>query len=147
MIEEEDSDSEKEVDTPKNIFATSPNVPRLERVRHKLRNLEKQRDDYLIEKRVIGQVSSRHRDIVSELANIPNKRVPFKWQRGIKIGEKFVMLCETLKNNLHVALLFGVNLYLTLHSQRKKIGTKGVHVSTACVCQGIEMPCGFDKRL
>ena len=100
MIDEEDSDSEKEVDTPKNIFATSPNVPRLERVRHKLRNLEKQRDDYLIEKRVIGQVSSRHRDIVSELANIPNKRVPFKWQRGIKIGEKFVMLCQTLKNNL-----------------------------------------------
>ena len=126
MIEEEDSDSEKEVDTPKNIFATSPNVPRLERVRHKLRNLEKQRDDYLIEKRVIGQVSSRHRDIVSELANIPNKRVPFKWQRGIKIGEKFVMLCQTLKHNL--ALLFGVNLYLTLYSQRKNRYPRGTCV-------------------
>ena len=30
---------------------------------------------------------------------------------------------------------------------RQKIGTQGVHVSTACVCRGIKMPCGFGKRL
>ena len=33
------------------------------------------------------------------------------------------------------------------HIYMEKIGTQGVHVSTACVCRGIEMPCGFNKRL
>lgn len=62
-------------------------APKMEKVRHALRKLEQQRNNYLVEKQVIGKVSSKHRDITSELANISNRRVPFKWQRGMKIGE------------------------------------------------------------
>lgn len=62
-------------------------APKMERVRHALKKLELQRNEYLVERHVIGKVSSRKRDITSELANISNRRVPFKWQRGMKIGE------------------------------------------------------------
>ncbi|XP_020895625.1 mitogen-activated protein kinase kinase kinase 4 [Exaiptasia diaphana] len=62
-------------------------APKMERVRHALKKLEHQRNEYLVERHVIGKVSSRKRDITSELANISNRRVPFKWQRGMKIGE------------------------------------------------------------
>ena len=71
--------------SPSKIVVTGES--RLESIRRALRNLENSRNQRLFDKRVIGRVSSRHRDIASELANISNRRVPFKWQRGNKIGK------------------------------------------------------------
>ena len=48
------------------------------------------------------------------------------------------------KFSFFVSHLYSQLLFM---QEYKKIGTQGVHVSTACVCRGIEMPCGFDKRL
>ena len=47
--------------------------------------LEYARQSALLDKGVIGKVSNKKRDLAGELAVIP-KRVPFKWQRGNKIG-------------------------------------------------------------
>ncbi|XP_022781351.1 mitogen-activated protein kinase kinase kinase 4-like [Stylophora pistillata] len=71
----------------KDSFVAAPDAPRLEKVRHSLKKLEMKRNEYLCEKHVIGRVSNRRRDIVKELACISNRKVPFKWQRGNKIGE------------------------------------------------------------
>lgn len=62
-------------------------APKMVRVRHAIKKLENERMNYLMERQAIGKVSSRKRDITRELANISNRRVPFKWQRGMKIGE------------------------------------------------------------
>ena len=73
----------------KDSFVAAPDAPRLEKVRHSLKKLETKRNDYLYDKHVIGRVSNRRRDIVKELASISNRKVPFKWQRGNKIGNYF----------------------------------------------------------
>ncbi|XP_031553108.1 mitogen-activated protein kinase kinase kinase 4-like isoform X3 [Actinia tenebrosa] len=88
--DEEDAVSEKPKTSPVPHHKDSMDysmAPKMEKVRHALRRLEQERNSYLVEKHVIGKVSSKHRDITSELANISNRRVPFKWQRGMKIGE------------------------------------------------------------
>ena len=83
-VEDESGDErEKQTDS----FAESPDAPRLEKVRHSLKKLEVKRNEYLFEKHVIGRVSNRRRDIVKELASISSRKVPFKWQRGNKIGK------------------------------------------------------------
>lgn len=66
-----------------------PGTPWLEKVRHSLRKMETKRNEFLYEKHVIGQVSNKRRDIVKELASISNRKVPFKWQRGNKIGKQW----------------------------------------------------------
>lgn len=65
----------------------TPGAPRLDKVRHALKKMEAKRNEFLFEKHAIGRVSSRRRDIVKELASISNRKVPFKWQRGNKIGK------------------------------------------------------------
>lgn len=66
----------------------APDAPRLEKVRHTLKKMEAKRNEFLFGKHVIGRVSNRRRDIVKELASISNRKVPFKWQRGNKIGKQ-----------------------------------------------------------
>ena len=58
---------------------------RISKVRKSIADLERKRHISLLEKHVIGKVSNKKRDLAGELAVIP-KRVPFKWQRGNKIG-------------------------------------------------------------
>lgn len=65
----------------------TPGAPRLDKVRHALKKMEAKRNEFLFEKHAIGRVSNRRRDIVKELASISNRKVPFKWQRGNKIGK------------------------------------------------------------
>ena len=65
----------------------TPGAPRLDKVRHALKKMETKRNEFLFEKHAIGRVSNRRRDIVKELASISNRKVPFKWQRGNKIGK------------------------------------------------------------
>ena len=65
----------------------TPGASRLDKVRHALKKMEAKRNEFLFEKHAIGRVSSRRRDIVKELASISNRKVPFKWQRGNKIGK------------------------------------------------------------
>ena len=60
----------------------------MDKVRHALKKMEAKRNEFLFEKHAIGRVSSRRRDIVKELASISNRKVPFKWQRGNKIGKR-----------------------------------------------------------
>ena len=88
---EYESGGEVEKDTAKHrdSFVASPDAPRLEKVRHSLKKLEVERNEYLYDKHVIGRVSNRRRDIVKELASISSRKVPFKWQRGNKIGKSF----------------------------------------------------------
>ncbi|KAK2570774.1 Mitogen-activated protein kinase kinase kinase 4 [Acropora cervicornis] len=78
---------DEECDRHRDSFVEEPGTPWLEKVRHSLRKMETKRNDFLFEKHVIGRVSNRRRDIVKELASISNRKVPFKWQRGNKIGE------------------------------------------------------------
>ena len=61
---------------------------RIDRVRVRVAELEYSREMRLLDKGVIGRLSNKKRDLAGELAVIP-KRVPFKWQRGNKIGKKF----------------------------------------------------------
>ena len=87
-VEDESGDEgEKDTAKHKDSFVASPDAPRLEKVRHSLKKLEEKRNGYLYEKHVIGRVSNRRRDIVKELASISSRKVPFKWQRGNKIGK------------------------------------------------------------
>lgn len=97
---EDESGDEGEGETVKHkdSFAESPDASRLERVRHSLKKLEVKRNEYLYEKHVIGRVSNRRRDIVKELASISSRKVPFKWQRGNKIG-KFLKFSVALFAN------------------------------------------------
>lgn len=83
---ENEEEGEKDGIKHKDSFVAEPGAPRLEKVRHSLNKLERKRNDYLYEKHVIGRVSNRRRDIVKELACISSRKVPFKWQRGNKIG-------------------------------------------------------------
>ena len=82
------NEDESETIQRKDSFAAAPDATRLEKVRHSLKELEERRNGYLREKRVIGRVSSRRRDVGKELASIASRKVPFKWQRGNKIGEQ-----------------------------------------------------------
>ncbi|XP_078375482.1 mitogen-activated protein kinase kinase kinase 4-like isoform X2 [Oculina patagonica] len=84
---ESGDEGEKETAKHKDSFAGAPDASRLEKVRHSLKKLEIKRNQYLYDKHVIGRVSNRRRDIVKELASISSRKVPFKWQRGNKIGE------------------------------------------------------------
>ena len=59
---------------------------RIVRVRDGVALLEYNRHVKMLDKGVIGRVSNKKRDLAGELAFIP-KRVPFKWQRGNKIGK------------------------------------------------------------
>ena len=88
-LAESESGDEGEKDTPKHrdSFVAAPDAPRLEKVRHSLKKMEVKRNKLLVDKHVIGCVSNRRRDIVKELASISNRKVPFKWQRGNKIGK------------------------------------------------------------
>ena len=58
---------------------------RISCVREAVAELEYTRQAALLDKGVIGKISNKKRDLAGELAVIP-KRVPFKWQRGNKIG-------------------------------------------------------------
>ncbi|XP_068698407.1 mitogen-activated protein kinase kinase kinase 4-like isoform X1 [Montipora foliosa] len=78
---------DKESGKHKDSFVAEPGTPWLEKVRHSLRKMETKRNEFLYKKHVIGRMSNRRRDIVKELASISNRKVPFKWQRGNKIGE------------------------------------------------------------
>ena len=78
---------DEEYDRHRDSFVEEPGTPWLEKVRHSLRKMETKRNDFLFEKHVIGRLSNRRRDIVKELASISNRKVPFKWQRGNKIGK------------------------------------------------------------
>ena len=87
-VEDESGDEgEKQTVKHRDSFVESPDAPRLEKVRHSLKKLEVKRNEYLFEKHVIGRVSNRRRDIVKELVSISSRKVPFKWQRGNKIGK------------------------------------------------------------
>lgn len=87
-VEDESGDEgEKGTAKHKDSFVASPDAPRLEKVRHSLKKLEEKRNGYLYDKHVIGRVSNRRHDIVKELASISSRKVPFKWQRGNKIGK------------------------------------------------------------
>ena len=86
---ESGGEGEKETAKHRDSFVASPDAPRLEKVRHSLKKLEVKRNEYLYDKHVIGRVSNRRRDIVKELASISSRKVPFKWQRGNKIGKSF----------------------------------------------------------
>ena len=69
---------------------------RITRMREGVAALEYNRHTRLLEKGVIGRVSNKIRDLAGELAVIP-KRVPFKWQRGNKIGK--ISFLNTFKKN------------------------------------------------
>jgi hypothetical protein len=69
---------------------------RITRVRECVAALEYSRQTTLFDKHVIGRVSNKKRDLAGELAVIP-KRVPFKWQRGNKIGRTLV--CKNNTNH------------------------------------------------
>ena len=84
---ESGDEGEKETGKHKDSFVAEPDAPRLDKVRHSLKKMEAKRNEFLFEKHVIGRVSNRRRDIVKELASISNRKVPFKWQRGNKIGK------------------------------------------------------------
>jgi hypothetical protein len=71
-----------------------PPQRKIDRVREGVAVLEYSRQTTLFEKHVIGRVSNKKRDLAGELAVIP-KRVPFKWQRGNKIGKTLI---RTKKN-------------------------------------------------
>ena len=111
-VEDESGDEgEKETSVKhRDSFAESPDAPRLEKVRHSLKKLEVKRNEYLYEKHVIGRVSNRRRDIVKELASISSRKVPFKWQRGNKIGKslKFGVVLLQIKNSSKLQVLQGV---------------------------------------
>ena len=64
---------------------------RLNHIRSCVAELENSRHQQLFDKGVIGRVSNKKRDLAGELAVGP-KRVPFKWQRGNKIGESLRLL-------------------------------------------------------
>ena len=108
---EGESGDEGEKETPKqhrDSFVEAPDAPRLDKVRHSLKKMEAKRNEFLVDKHVIGRVSNRRRDIVKELASISNRKVPFKWQRGNKIGrqlqrQEFLILeCLILKININL---------------------------------------------
>ena len=64
---------------------------RIVRVQESVALLEYTRQTSLFEKHIIGRVSNKKRDLAGELAVIP-KRVPFKWQRGNKIGRTLIIM-------------------------------------------------------
>lgn len=66
---------------------------RISTVREAVAGLEYTRQRELLDKGVIGRISNKKRDLAGELAVIP-KRVPFKWQRGNKIGKAWEKLCS-----------------------------------------------------
>jgi len=82
-------EGEKETAKHRDSFVATPDAPRLEKVRHALKKMEIKRNEFLVDKHVVGRVSNRRRDIVKELASISSRKVPFKWQRGNKIGKCF----------------------------------------------------------
>ena len=100
---ENEEEGEKDGIKHKDSFVAEPGAPRLEKVRHSLNKLERKRNDYLYEKHVIGRVSNRRRDIVKELACISSRKVPFKWQRGNKIG---TVMIKTLRLSCVVKVQF-----------------------------------------
>ena len=63
---------------------------RILRVRSCIADLEHHRHQRSLDRGVIGRISNKKRDLAGELAVIP-KRVPFKWQRGNKIGEELIL--------------------------------------------------------
>ena len=84
---ESGDEGDKETAKHRDSYVEALDAPRLEKVRHSLKKLESKRNEYLYDKHVIGRVSNRRRDIVKELASISSRKVPFKWQRGNKIGK------------------------------------------------------------
>ena len=67
---------------------------KLKKIRGAIQILEQQRTNTLYMKKQIGRMTLQQKEVDY---HITNKKVNFKWQRGIKIGIFTCMLCLSLK--------------------------------------------------